>query len=139
MFRNSRSIGLRLTGSKALAVLAVAGVAATGSYAFTASNTVAAAPAGEAESSAITGYTASSPVWTIDPANQTSIQKVEFDLSTVTAATVAYAGADNGSTIAWSSTCTQGSITAGSAHETCTFSVEPLVSGVTKLAVSAVN
>lgn len=139
MFRNSRSIGLRLTGSKALAVLAVAGVAATGSYAFTASNTVAAAPAGEAESSTITGYTAGTPVWTIDPANQNSIQKVGFHLSTVTAATVAYAGADNGTTISWSSACTQGAITAGDALETCTFSVEPLVADVTKLAVSAVN
>ena len=139
MFRNSRHLGLRLSASKALVVVAVAGVVATGSYAFTASNTVAAAPAGEAESSAVSGYSSSNPVWTIDPADQTSIQKVEFDLSTVTANTVVYAGADNGTTIAWSSTCTQGSITAGLAHETCTFGTEPLVAGITKLAVSAGN
>ncbi|HEV8461822.1 MAG TPA: hypothetical protein VGQ38_14060 [Gaiellaceae bacterium] len=139
MFRHGRNFGLRLGTSKALGVLAVAGVVATGSYAFTASNTVAASPVGEAESATISGYTTSNTVWTIDPVDATKIQKVEFDMDTVTAATKTYAGADNGTTIGWSSLCSQGSITAGSAHETCTFSSEPNVADITKLAVSAVN
>ena len=53
--------------------------------------------------------------------------------------TVVYAGADNGTTIQWSSACTQGTITSGSATETCTFASEPTSSSITKLAVSAAN
>jgi hypothetical protein len=116
-------------------VLLVAG----GSYAFTASNTVSQSPAGEGESSSLSGYTASSVVWSPDAANPANVHQVSFSLSTVTASTSVYAGADNGSTIQWSNTCTQGTISSGSATETCVFGTEPPASGVTKLAVSAAN
>jgi hypothetical protein len=113
---------------------------AADSYAFTASNTVTAGPAGEAESSAVTGYTSSNTAWTIDPSNQTEINQVTFDLNPVTSSTQVYAGDDNGTTITWSSLCSQGAITAQSALETCTFSgTEPTVADTDKLAISAVN
>jgi hypothetical protein len=123
-----------------LAAVAVAAMAlGGGAYAFTASNTVSQAPAGMGESGAVSGYTASNVVWTPDSSNPANIQKVSFTLSTVSASTVVYAGADNGTTIGWSGACTQGTITAGAATETCTFASEPTASGVTKLAVSAAN
>jgi hypothetical protein len=124
---------------KAAAVVAMALALGGGAYAFTASNTVSASPAGQGESSSMSGYTASSVVWTPDSSNPSNIQKVAFSLSTVTASTLVYAGADNGSTIGWSSVCSQGTITSGSATETCTFSTEPPASTLTKLAVSAAN
>ena len=124
---------------KLLAVAVAAMALGGGAYAFTASNTVPSAPAGMGESGAVSGYTASSVVWTPDSSNPANIQKVAFTLSTVTASTVVYAGADNGSTIGWSSACTQGTITAGAATETCTFATEPTSTSVTKLAVSAAN
>ena len=124
---------------KVIALAAVALALGGGAYAFTASNTVSQAPAGMGESGSISGYTASSVVWTPDATNPANIQKVSFTLSTVTANTVVYAGADNGSSIQWSSACTQGTITSGSATETCTFATQPSSSSVTKLAVSAAN
>jgi hypothetical protein len=124
---------------KLFAVVIAAMALGGGAYAFTASNTVAQAPAGMGESGAVSGYTASNVVWTPDSANPANIQKVSFTLSTVTASTVVYAGADNGSTIGWSGACTQGTISSGSATETCTFSSEPTATSVTKLAVSAAN
>ena len=124
---------------KVAAVAAVALALGGGAYAFTASNTVSQAPAGMGESASVSGYTASSVVWTPDSTNPANIQKVAFTLNTVTANTVVYAGADNGTTIQWSGACTQGTITSGSATETCTFASEPTSSGVTKLAVSAAN
>jgi len=124
---------------KVLALGAAALALGGGAYAFTASNTVSSAPAGMGESGAVSGYNASSVVWTPDSTNPSNIQKVAFTLSTVTANTVVYAGADNGSSIQWSGACTQGTISAGSATETCTFSTQPPASGVTKLAVSAAN
>ena len=124
---------------KVIALAAVALALGGGAYAFTASNTVSQAPAGMGESGSVSGYTASSVVWTPDATNPANIQKVAFTLNTVTANTVVYAGADNGTSIQWSSACTQGTITSGSATETCTFASEPSSSGVTKLAVSAAN
>src|SRR5947208_1073156 len=127
-------------GLPKLLVVAVAAMAlGGGAYAFTASNTVSQAPAGMGESGAVSGYTASTVVWTPDATNPSSIQKVAFTLNTVTASTVVYAGADNGTTIQWSSACAQGTITSGSATETCTFATEPTSSSITKLAVSAAN
>ena len=123
---------------KVVALVAVAMALGGGAYAFTASNTVSSSPAGQGESSSMSGYTATSVVWTPD-SNASDIQKVAFTLSTVTAGTLVYAGADNGSTIDWSNTCSQGTITSGSATETCTFSTEPAASTLTKLAVSAAN
>jgi hypothetical protein len=124
---------------KVAAVAAVALALGGGAYAFTASNTVSSAPAGMGESSSVSGYTASSVVWTPDSTNPSNIQKVAFTLSTVTANTVVYAGADNGSSIQWSGACTQGTISSGSATETCTFASEPTATSITKLAVSAAN
>jgi hypothetical protein len=124
---------------KVIALAAVALALGGGAYAFTASNTVSQAPAGMGESGTVSGYTASSVIWTPDATNPANIQKVAFTLNTVTANTVVYAGADNGTSIQWSSACTQGTITSGSATETCTFASEPSSSGVTKLAVSAAN
>jgi hypothetical protein len=57
----------------------------------------------------------------------------------VTASTNTYAGSDNGTTISWSNLCTQGTITTGSATETCVFGTEPTASSTTKLAVSSSN
>jgi hypothetical protein len=124
---------------KVAALAAVALALGGGAYAFTASNTVSSAPAGMGESASVSGYTASSVVWTPDSTNPQNIQKVAFTLNTVTANTVVYAGADNGSSISWSGACTQGTITSGSATETCTFASEPTATSITKLAVSAAN
>ena len=133
--RISSFFGLPKVAALAAVALALGG----GAYAFTASNTVSQAPAGMGESGTVSGYTASNVVWTPDSSNPSSIQKVAFTLGTVTASTVVYAGADNGSSIQWSGACSQGTITSGSATETCTFASEPSSSGVTKLAVSAAN
>lgn len=133
--RLSTTFGL----SKVLVVGAAALALGGGAYAFTASNTVSSSPAGMGESSTVSGYNATNVVWTPDSTNPANVQKVAFTLATVTAGTVVYAGADNGTTIQWSGACTQGTITAGSATETCTFATEPPASGITKLAVSAAN
>lgn len=133
--RISNLFGLPKVAALAAVALALGG----GAYAFTASNTVSSAPAGMGESGTVSGYTASNVVWTPDSTNPSNIQKVAFTLSTVTANTAVYAGADNGSSIQWSSACTQGTITSGSATETCTFASEPTATSITKLAVSAAN
>ncbi len=124
---------------KLLAIAIAAMTVGGGAYAFTASNTVAGNPAGMGEAGTVSGYTATNVVWTPDAANPTKIQKVAFSLNPVTAGTVTYGGTDDGTTISWSSTCVQGTITSGTATETCTFSTEPTSTSVTKLAVSAAN
>lgn len=125
--------------SKVLAVLVVAVGVMGASYAFTASNTVPnATQAGQGEGT-VSGYTATSVAWTLDAANPNNVQKVAFTLSPVTASTVVYGGSDNGTTITWSNACTQGTISAGSATETCTFATEPTANATAKLAVSASN
>ncbi len=137
MFKSSRS---PLAAAKLVPVLLVAGVVAAGSYAFTASNSVASAPAGMGESTSFSGYSATSVKWTLDSANPSTIDYVNFTLSPVTSTTTVYAGADNGSTISWTSACTiVGTISGGSAQYTCNFGVDPSVSATTKLAVSAAN
>ena len=134
-------------GAKFVPLLLVAGVMAGGSYAFTASNTVSAAPAGEGESAAFSGYAATNTKWTLDATDPTRITKVEFDLSPVTSSTTVYAGADNGTTVSWTGQCSssggghdhESSGGSGSGHFTCSFASEPSVSATTKLAVSAAN
>lgn len=148
MYGKRRGFGF-IGGAKLVPLLLVAGVMAGGSYAFTASNTVSAAPAGEGESAAISGYTATNAKWTLDTSDPTRIAKVEFDLSPVTSATTVYAGADNGTTVTWSGLCSSSGGSghehdssgsgSGSGHFTCSFSSEPSVSDTTKLAVSAAN
>lgn len=148
MFRTWGLIG----GAKLLPALVVAGIVAGGSYAFTASNTVAATPAGMGESAAISGYSATNVQWTLDATDPTKIAQVGFDLSPVTSSTTVYAGVDNGTTITWSSACSatgngNGSDNrdgnhgsgSGSGQFTCTFGSEPTVSATAKLAVSAAN
>ena len=99
MMRSSFGLsGLGVT--RLLLVIAVVGAVTAGSYAFTASNNVTATPAGMGEGT-VSGYTATSVVWTLDPANQANLQKVAFTLNPVTASTVVYAGSDNGSSITW--------------------------------------
>jgi hypothetical protein len=129
-----------LSGPRLAILAAIILALAGGAYVFTASNTIASGgTAGEGESPLISGYTATQVAWTLDAANPTNIQKVAFSLSPVTASTVVYAGSDNGTTITWSSACSQGPVTAGVATETCTFATEPTASGTIKLAVSAAN
>jgi hypothetical protein len=129
-----------LTGPR-LAILAALVLAlAGGAYVFTASNSVAdSGNAGEGESAQMSGYTANTVSWSLDAANPSNIQKVSFQLSPVTASTNVFAGSDNGTTITWSNACTQGTVNAGVALETCTFATEPTASGTQKLAVSAAN
>lgn len=133
--RISNLFGLPKVAALAAVALALGG----GAYAFTASNTVSNAPAGMGESATVSGYNATNVVWSPDASNPANIQKVAFTLSTVTASTAVYAGADNGSAIQWSGACTQGTITSGSATETCTFASEPTATSITKLAISAAN
>ena len=122
-----------------IVAMLIAAVAA-GAYVFTASNTVASGGnAGEGESPAVSGYAATAVAWTLDSTNPANIKQVAFSLNPVTASTVVYAGSDNGTTISWSNACAQGTVTAGTATETCTFATEPTASGTTKLAVSAAN
>ena len=88
------------------------------------------------ESAAISGYAATNAKWTLDATDPTRISKVEFDLSPVTSSTTVYAGADNGTAIGWSSTCSASgsghdhvnNSGSGSGHFTCTFGSEPSVS-----------
>lgn len=131
----------RIFGVPRVVVLLVAIVlAATGAYVFTASNTISSGgSAGEGESPAISGYTATNVDWTLDSTSPDKIQSVAFTLSTVTASSTVYAGADDGTTITWSSACVQSGLSAGSATETCTFGTEPSTNGTLKLAVSAAN
>jgi hypothetical protein len=124
---------------KLLIVVIAAMTLGGGAYAFTASNTVAQDPAGMGESSTVSGYNATNVSWTPSSSNPANISAVAFTLSTVTANTVVYGGADSGSAITWSAACTHGTIAAGSATYTCTFATQPTSASVTKLAVSAAN
>jgi len=129
-----------LSGPRLAILVAIVLALAGGAYVFTASNTIASGgAAGEGESPTMTGYTATGVSWTLDTANPANIQKVSFSLNPVTASTTVYAGSDNGTTITWSSACAQGTVTAGTATETCTFATEPTANGTVKLAVSAAN
>lgn len=62
-----------------LATLVVAGVLATATYAFTASNTVPASRAGDG-SGAISGYTVSAVEYTLNATNPSNLDSVEFTL-----------------------------------------------------------
>ena len=62
-----------------LATLVVAGVLATATYAFTASNTVPASRAGDG-SGAISGYTVSNVAYTLNATNPSNLDSVAFTL-----------------------------------------------------------
>lgn len=129
-----------LAAARLVPLLLIAGVVTGGAYAFTASNAVSAAPAGMGESSAFSGYTASSTKWNLESSDPSKIDSVEFNLNPVTTATVVYAGADNGSTISWTGACSLvGTISSGTGHYSCNFGSDPSVASTTKLAVSAAN
>lgn len=61
------------------AVLAVAGLIGVGTYAFTASNTVAASKAGDGNA-AISGYNVTGVKYNLDALDPTKLASVEFDL-----------------------------------------------------------
>ena len=139
MFKSRRN---PLAVTKIVPLLLIAGVVAGGSYAFTASNTFtgSTAPAGMGESSAFSGYTVSSTKWNLQASDPSKIDSVEFNLNPAATTTTVYAGADNGSSISWTGTCTLiGSITSGTGHYSCNFGTDPATTATTKLAVSAAN
>jgi hypothetical protein len=70
----------------ALAAL-LAGIVASGAYAFTASNTVPGSTAGSG-SGAISGYTASSVAYNLNASNPQNIDSVTFTISPTTTSTV---------------------------------------------------
>jgi len=70
-----RIIPRRFRMGRIAAVVVLTGAVAGGSYAFTASNTVGTSPAGEGESGAISGYTATNVAWTLNPASPDKISR----------------------------------------------------------------
>ena len=72
---------------RTLGALIVAGVVASSAYAFTASNTVPTANAGSG-SGAISGYTASAVVYTLNATTPTNLDQVAFTLTPAAAGTV---------------------------------------------------
>jgi len=114
----------RLIGTVLLTVLF-----AVAAYAFTASNTVPASKAGDGNG-AISGYSVSSVVYTLDPADVTKIQKVAFTLDA--AATSAQASVTGAAPF-------QSCAIAGGTAVTCTFGTEPTVLSATSLRVIATS
>ncbi len=113
----------------ALLVLAVVLSAAT--YGFAAANTVPAGVAGEG-SGAISGYTVSSVVYTLDSSDPTQFDSVAFTLDAN--ASDVYAGIGNGTSIYWTS------CTGGPTNFSCDLSGSTVsVAGATELHVSSVQ
>ena len=113
----------------ALLVLAVVLSAAT--YGFAAANTVPAGVAGEG-SGAISGYTVSSVVYTLDSSDPTQFDSVAFTLDAN--ASDVYAGIGNGTIIYWTS------CTGGPTNFSCDLSGSTVsVAGATELHVSSVQ
>lgn len=114
--------------SRVVAAIALVVVVASSAYAFTAANTVPNANAGSG-SGTISGYTASSVVYTLNTTTPTNLDQVAFTLSPTAATTVKVQLAAAGS---WY-TCTN---TAGSV--TCnTTSPQATVAAATSLTVVA--
>ena len=136
MRRRRRTAASRRTFALVLAVAAIGG----GTFALTQTNTFSAAQGGVAGQGAgsITGYTVGSPSYTLLASDPTKISSFAFSLSTVTASTTVKAGLVAGT---YASSCSVGSIVAGSATVTCTYTAgsEPLVSAATSLTVVAAN
>ena len=119
-----------------LAVAAIGG----GTFALTATNTFGSAAGGVAGqgSGTISGYTVGTPSYTLLGSDPTKITSFAFSLSTVTASTVVKAGLVSGT---YANSCSVGTITAGSATVTCTYTSgsEPSVSTAASLTVVAAN
>ena len=83
-----------------LALLVLAVVMSAATYGFAAANTVPDGVAGEGEG-AISGYTVTNVVYTLNSSNPTQFASVSFDLDAF--ATDVYAGLGNGTGIYWTS------------------------------------
>ncbi len=124
MFRGRNGRG------RTLGALIVAGVVASSAYAFTQSNTVPATRAGDGNS-AISGYTATSVVYSLNATNPQNLDQVAFTLSPTATTTVKVQLASGGSW--YSCTNTAGSVTCA------TTSPQATVAAATQLTVVAVE
>ncbi len=115
---------------RTLGALIVAGVVASSAYAFTQSNTVPATRAGDGNS-AISGYTATSVVYSLNATNPQNLDQVAFTLSPTATTTVKVKLAAAGSW--YSCTNTAGSVTCA------TTSPQATVAAATELTVVAVE
>ncbi len=116
--------------ARSLGALIVAGVVASSAYAFTQTNTVPATRAGDGNA-AISGFTATSVVFTVNGTNPQNIDQVAYTLNPTSATTVKTQLASGGTWYA----CTN---TAGSV--TCaTTSPQATVAAATLLTVVAVD
>lgn len=113
-----------------LGALVVAGVVATGAYAFTASNTVPPSNAGSGNGT-ISGYTVSGIAYTLNATTPTDIDSVAFTLNAN--ATTAKAKVVSGSTTYTACTI------AGGVNVTCNFSPDIAVTTADQLAVIATS
>lgn len=113
-----------------LGALMVAGVVATGAYAFTASNTVPPSNAGSGNGT-ISGYTVSGIAYTLNATTPTDIDSLAFTLNA--SATTAKAKIVSGSTAY--TTCT----IAGGVNVTCNFSPDIAITTADQLAVIATS
>lgn len=115
---------------RTLGALIVAGVVASSAYAFTQSNTVPATRAGDGNA-AISGYTATSVVYTLNGSNPQNIDQVAFTLSPTATTTVKAQLAAAGSWYSCSNS--SGSVTCA------TTSPQATVAAATQLTVVAVD
>ncbi len=124
---------------RGLPLLLVAVAFGAGAWALTASNTFAnAGGSAGSGSGAISGYNVGSPTYTLD-ASSTKIASFVFSIDTATAGMTVKAGVVDG-TFA-DGGCSVGTITAGAADVTCTYTSgnEPLVSAADNLTVVATS
>lgn len=112
---------------KVLIIGLIAFTLATVTYAYAAANTVPASTAGDG-AGAISGYTISNIVYTLDASNPANINKITFTLSA--AATVVQVSTTNAAPY---QSCT----ISGGTSVTCTFSPEVTVLNATNLRVIA--
>lgn len=130
----------RRSSKRFVGLLLIIAATGGGAFALTQTNTFSAAQGGIAGSGSgsITGYTVGSPTYVLLGSDPTKITSFSFTLSTVTAGTTVKAGLVTGT---YANTCSVGSIVAGSATITCTYSggSEPLVANATSLTVVAAN
>ena len=108
-------------------IILVAFALATVTYAYANTNTVPASTAGDG-AGAISGYTVTNIVYTLDAANPANINKVAFTLNV--AATVAQVSVTGAAPY-------QSCVIAGGTNVTCTFGTEPTVLSATSLQVIA--
>lgn len=115
---------------RTLGALIVAGIVASSAYAFTQTNTVPATRAGDGNS-AISGFTATSVVYTLNATNPQNLDQVAFTISPVTTTTVKTQLAAGGTW--YSCTNTAGSVVCA------TTAPQATVAAATQLTVVAVG